>query len=100
MSTTDRHKRTPKSIRLPDALGAWVEEQSAATGKAEQRIIIEAVEQAQADLGERAGKAAEGLERRLALIEALSDHGARRVLAYLAGHDPDVFDAVMMAAQL
>lgn len=49
------------------------------------------------ELAERAGKAAEGLELRLALIEALSDHGARRVLAYLAGHDPITFDAVMAA---
>jgi hypothetical protein len=42
----DRHKTKPLSLRLPEALSAWVSAQSAATGKPVRRVIIEAVEAA------------------------------------------------------
>jgi predicted DNA-binding protein len=43
---TDRHRIKPLSLRLPEALSAWVYAQAEQTGKPVRRIIVEAVEKA------------------------------------------------------
>lgn len=45
----DRHKVKPLSLRLPEALAAWVARRAAATGKPVRRVILEAVEAARAE---------------------------------------------------
>jgi predicted DNA-binding protein len=42
----DRHRVKPLSLRLPEALSAWVYAQAEQTGKPVRRIITEAVETA------------------------------------------------------
>jgi len=40
----DRHKTKPLSLRLPEALSAWVTARAVETGKPVRRVIIEAIE--------------------------------------------------------
>ena len=42
----DRHKTKPLSLRLPEALLAWVNAQAEETGKPVRRVILDAIEQA------------------------------------------------------
>jgi predicted DNA-binding protein len=42
----DRHRVKPLSLRLPEALSAWVNDKAEQTGKPVRRIITEAVETA------------------------------------------------------
>lgn len=43
---TDRHKTKPLSLRLPEALSAWVNAKAAETGKPVRRILLDAIEAA------------------------------------------------------
>jgi predicted DNA binding CopG/RHH family protein len=42
----DRHKTKPLSLRLPEALSAWVQKRSAETGLPVRRVILDAIEAA------------------------------------------------------
>ena len=41
---SDRHKIKPMSLRLPEALSAWLAAETARTGKPARRIILDLLE--------------------------------------------------------
>jgi predicted DNA-binding protein len=55
----DRHRIRPLSLRLPEALSAWVNDKAEQTGKPVRRIITEAVETAKEQDEQRSQKGAE-----------------------------------------
>jgi hypothetical protein len=46
--TTDRHKRPPESVRLPDGLKAWCRAYADGTGQSVSAVIIAALEEKRA----------------------------------------------------
>lgn len=53
---TDRHRTKPMSLRLPEALSAWIDQQARETGKPKRRIILDAIEAAKATQHDGAAK--------------------------------------------